>query len=80
MRDQALNPPISPEGGGCKACIVVQKVSLLVIIEKPNFVNIWKTMHDNIMKLVSTHMFHGQGLSYCHLKCCSIICILCVCK
>ena len=30
MRDQALNPPISPEGGGCKACIVVQKVSLLV--------------------------------------------------
>ena len=24
--------------------------------------------------------FHGQGLSYYHLKCCSIICILCVCK
>ena len=20
MRDQALSPPISPEGGGCKAC------------------------------------------------------------
>ena len=27
------------------------------IIEKPNFVNIWKTMHYNIMKLVSTYMF-----------------------
>ena len=27
MRDQALSPPISPEGGGYKACKVVQKVS-----------------------------------------------------
>ena len=26
------------------------------IIEKPNFVNIWKTMHDNIMKFVSTYV------------------------
>ena len=25
------------------------------ITEKPNFINIWKIMHDNIMKLVSTH-------------------------
>ena len=27
------------------------------IIEKPNFFNIWNIMHDNIMKMVSTHMF-----------------------
>ena len=27
------------------------------IIEKPHFFNIWKTMHDNIMKMVSIHMF-----------------------
>ena len=27
------------------------------IIEKPNFFNIWNTMHDNIMKMMSTHMF-----------------------
>ncbi len=26
------------------------------IIENPNFFNIWKTMHDNIMKMVSTHI------------------------
>ena len=26
------------------------------IIEKPYFFNIWKTMHDNIMKMVSTHV------------------------
>ena len=25
------------------------------IIEKPNFFNIWKTMHDNIMKIVSIY-------------------------
>ena len=27
------------------------------IIERPNFFNIWRTMHDNIMKMDSTHMF-----------------------
>ena len=32
MRDQALTPPISQEGGGCTACIMVQKVSLLVAV------------------------------------------------
>ena len=30
--DQALTPPISQEGGGCTACIMVQKVSLLVAL------------------------------------------------
>ena len=27
------------------------------IVEKPHFFNIWKTMHDIIMKLVSTYIF-----------------------
>ena len=38
------------------------------IIEKPNFVNIWKTMHDNIMKLVSTHMFPWSRIIIISLK------------
>ena len=38
------------------------------IIEKPNFVNIWKTMHDNIMKLLSTHMFPWSRIIILSLK------------
>ena len=38
------------------------------IIEKPNFVNIWKTMHDNIMKLVPTHMFPWSRIIIISLK------------
>ena len=38
-------------------CLYLCMQMRAAIIEKPNFVNIWKTMHDNIMKLVSTHMF-----------------------
>ena len=38
------------------------------IIEKPNFVNIWKTMHNNIMKLVPTHMFPWSRIIIMSLK------------
>ena len=38
------------------------------IIEKPNFFNIWKTMHDNIMKLLSTHMFPWSRITIRSLK------------
>ena len=37
-------------------------------IEKPNFVNIWKTMHDNIMTFVSTHMFPWSRIIILSLK------------
>ena len=38
------------------------------IIEKPNFVDISKTMHDNIMKLLSTHMFPWSRINIMSLK------------
>ena len=38
------------------------------IIEKPNFVNIWTIMHENIMKLVSTHMFPWSRIIILSLK------------
>ena len=38
------------------------------IIEKPNFVNIWKTMHANIMKFVSTYMFPWSRIIILSLK------------
>ena len=36
--------------------------------KKPNFVNIWKPMHDNIMKLVPTHMFPWSRIIILSLK------------
>ena len=38
------------------------------IIEKHNFFNIWKTMHDNIMKMVSTHMIPWSRIIILSLK------------
>ena len=45
------------------------------IIEKPNFVNIWKLCMIISWNWCLHICFHGQELSYYHLKCCSIICI-----
>ncbi len=38
------------------------------IIEKPHFFNIWKTMHDNIMKLESTYIFPWSRIIIISLK------------
>ena len=42
-----------------KCCLMNMHMCMQIrtaIIEKPNFFNIWKTVHDNIMKMVSTHV------------------------
>ena len=50
------------------------------IIEKPNFFNIWKTMHDNIMKLVSTHYVSMVNVNYNVVVYINMyLCILCLC-
>ena len=50
------------------------------IIEKPNVFNIWKTMHDNIMNMVSTHMFPWSRIIIISLKMLQYNRCICVCK
>ena len=44
-------------------------MQMTAIIEKPYFFNIWKTMHDNIMKMVSLHYVSMvKDYQYIYLK------------